>query len=48
MSYINEVIILNVVPLRLITASFQNIPFFPHQFGQEENISGNSIETRVY
>ena len=23
-------------------------PFFPFQFGQEENISGNSTERRIY
>ena len=27
---------------------FQKSPFFPLQFGQEENIYGNSIERRVY
>ena len=26
----------------------RNLPFFPFQFGQEQNISGNSIERRVY
>ena len=29
-------------------APFQKGPFFPIQFGQEQNISGNSIERRVY
>ena len=31
-----------------IVAPFWKRPFFPLQFGQEENISGNSIERRVY
>ena len=29
-------------------APFQEMYFFALQFGQEENISGNSIERRVY
>ena len=29
-------------------APFQKRPFFPLQFGQEENISGKSTERRVY
>ena len=36
----------NVVPLRSIIAPFQKRLFFSLQFGQEENISGNSIERR--
>ena len=39
----------------LLLAPFQKRPFFPFQFeqeenisGQEENISGNSVERRVY
>ena len=35
-------------PLRFIIVSFQKKPFFPLQFVQEENISGNSIERKVY
>ena len=31
-----------------LLAPFQKSTFFPLQFGQEENISGNSIESRVY
>ena len=38
----------NVAPLRFIIAPFQKRPFLPLQFGQKENISGNSIERRVY
>ena len=35
----------DVVPL---LAPFQKRSFFPFQFGQEENISENSTERRVY
>ena len=46
MSYINQLIILQCgVPL---LAPIQERSFFLLQFWQEENISGNSIERRVY
>ena len=48
MSYINQVIILQCGPPSLHFCTFPKIPFLPLQFGQEENISGNSIERRVY
>ena len=35
-------------PRRSIIAPFQKSPFFPPQLGQEQNISGNSVERRVY
>ena len=31
-----------------ILALFRKMRFFPLQFGQEDNISGNSTERRVY
>ena len=43
-SYINKVIILQCGPL---LAPFQKMSFFPLQFGQEDNIFGNSIERRI-
>ena len=41
-------IILPCGPPCFIIAHFQKRPFFPHQFGKEEDISGSSIERRVY
>ena len=48
MSCINQVVILQYGPPSLHITPFQKRPFLPFQFGQEENISGNSIERRVY
>ena len=48
MSYINQVMILQCGPPSLHCCTFPKRPFFPLQFGQEENISGNSIERRDY
>ena len=44
-SYINQVIILQCGPP---SCTLPKKVFFPLQFGQEENISGKSIERRVY
>ena len=47
MSYINQVITLQCGPPSLHYCTLPK-KAFPRQFGQEENISGKSIERRVY
>ena len=48
MSYINQVIILQCGPPSLHYCTLPKRPFFPLQFGQEANISGNLNERTVY